>query len=131
MSNEFILTKSNARDKIREILDEHCGNFAFGNPELIEYVRSEDMLNAIMDVIDDGLERAVTKVTFECVIDNFKVDIDVVVHNVRGGLNSKLTNNSDCVGVVNLRVYAQDLHTETRYDICDYVTCEIVMSTDI
>lgn len=128
---KFIVNKSNARDKIREILDEHCGNFAFGNLELIEYIRSEDMLNEIMDVIDDGLERAVTKVTFECVIDNFKVDIDVVVHNVRGGLSSKLTNNTDCVGVVNLRVYAQDLHTETRYDICDYVTCEIVMSTDI
>lgn len=128
---EFILNKSNARDKIREILDERCENFADVNAEIIDYIRSEDMLDEIMDVIDEWLERAVTKVTFECVIDNFKVNIDVVVHNVRGGLSSKMTNNPDCVGVVNLRVYAQDLHTETRYDICDYVTCEIVMSTDI
>ena len=130
MSNEFILTKSNARDKIREILDEHCGNFAYGNPEIIEYIRSEAMLDEIMVVIDEGLERAVTKVTFECVIDNFKVDIDVVVHNVRDGLNSKLTNNPDCAGVVRLKVYIQDLDTEERYVICDNVRCEIVKSID-
>lgn len=130
MSNEFILTKSNSRDEIREILDEHCGNFAYENPEIIEYIRSEDMLDEIMVVIDEGLERAVTKVTFECVIDNFKVDIDVVVHNVRDGLNSKLTNNPDCVRVVRLKVYIQDLDTEERYVICDNVRCEIVMSTD-
>lgn len=51
MTKEFILSRSNAREKTIDILEKHCSDFEGYNPELIEFVKSDDVLNEILDSI--------------------------------------------------------------------------------
>ena len=64
MSKKFILDKSNAREKTIEVVDEHSEFIEGYDVELVEFVRSEDILNEIMDSIEEGLDNLGDKVAF-------------------------------------------------------------------
>lgn len=56
MSEKFILDKSNAREQTIEIVDKHSEYIEGYDVELVEFVRSEDILNEIIDSIEEGLD---------------------------------------------------------------------------
>ena len=118
---EFILGKSNAREKTIEILDKHCEEFEGWNPELMEFVMSDEILNEIMDAIEEGLDNLGDKVAFNCTAEDFDVDIDITVSNMRGGLFSDGVINPEFSRLVKLYVFAQDFASEDEYTVCDNV----------
>lgn len=124
---KFILDKSNAREKTIDILDEHCESFEGWNPELIEFVQSDEILNEIIDAIEEGLDNLGDEVTFNCSVEDFAVDIYVTVSNLRGGLFSDGVINPEFSRLVKLYVFAQDFASEDDYTVCDDVYYRIDM----
>lgn len=124
---KFILDKSNAREKTIDILDNHCEEFEGWNSELMEFVRSDEILNEIMDAIDEGLDNLGDKVTFDCTAEEFSVDIEITVSNMRGGLFSDGVINPDFSRLVKLYVFAEDFASGDDYTICDDVYYRIDM----
>ena len=127
MSGKFILEKSNAREKTIDVIDKHCGKFEGYNPELIEFVKSNDVLGEIIDSIEDGLDNLGDKVAFNCSAGDFAVDIDVVVSNLQGRLFMDGVINPEFSRLVKLYVFAQDFASDDDYIICDDVYYRIDM----
>lgn len=127
MTQKFILDKSNAREKTVEILDKHCEEFEGWNPELMEFVMSDEILNEIMDAIEEGLDNLGSEVTFNCSCEDFAVNIYVTVSNMRGGLFSDGVINPDFSRLVKLYVFAEDFASEDDYTVCDDVYYRIDM----
>lgn len=124
---EFILDKSNAREKTIELLDKHCDNFEGWNPELMEFVRSEEILNEIMDAIDEGLDNLNTKVMFNLASSEFCVDVEVTVYNVIGSAYEKSVPNPEYSRLIKFYVYAQDFASDDDYTVCDDIYYRIDM----
>lgn len=64
--SEFSLSKSNAREKTIEIVDKHSEYIEGYDVELVDYVRSDDMLDEIIDSIEEGLDNLNSRVSFNC-----------------------------------------------------------------
>lgn len=124
---KFILDKSNAREKTTEILDKHCGEFEGYNPELIEFVNSNDVLGEIIDSIEEGLDNLGDKVAFNCSAGDFAVDIDVTVSNLQGKMFTDGVINPEFSRLVKLYIFAQDFASEDDYTVCDDVYYRIDM----
>lgn len=124
---KFILDKSNAREKTIEILDEHCENFEGWNPELIDFVRNEEILNEIMDAIDEGLDNLNTKVMFNIASSDFDVDVEVTVFDVVGSAYERHVPNPEYSRLIKFYVYAQDFVSDDDYNICDDIYYRIDM----
>lgn len=127
MSNEFILSKSNAREKTIDILEKHCSKFEGYNPELIEFVKSDDVLNEIVDSIQEGLDDLGNRVSFNLSTSDFDVDIDVTIFNLQGEMFKDGVTKPEFSRLVKLYVFAQDLSIEEDYNICDDVYYRIDM----
>lgn len=124
---KFILDKSNAREKTTEILDKHCGEFEGYNPELIEFVNSNDVLGEIIDSIEEGLDNLGDKVAFNCSAGDFAVDIDVTVSNLQGKMFTDGVINPEFSRLVKLYIFAQGFASEDDYTVCDDVYYRIDM----
>lgn len=127
MSGKFILEKSNARKKTIDVIDKHCDRFEGYNPELIDFVRSNDLLGEIIDSIEEGLDNLGDKVAFNCSAGDFAVDIDVTISNLQGGLFMDGVINPEFSRLVKLYVFAQDFASDDDYIICDDVYYRIDM----
>lgn len=127
MSKKFIIKNSNTREKTIDVLDKHCEKFEGYNPELIEFVESNDVLGEIIDSIEEGLDNLDDKVAFNCSAGDFAVDIDVVVSNLQGGLFMDGVINPEFSRLVRLYVFAQDFASDDDYVICDDVYYRIDM----
>ena len=121
MSNEFILSRSNAREKTMDILEKHCSRFEGYNPELIKFVESDDVLNEIVDSIQEGLDSLGDRVSFNLSTSDFDVDIDVTVFNLQGDMFKDGVTKPEFSRLVKLYIFAQDLSIEEDYNICDDV----------
>lgn len=117
---KFILDKSNAREKTIKILDKHCDEFEGWNPELMEFIRSDEILNEIMNALEEGLDNLGSRLSFNLTAGDFDVDIDVTVFPILGnGLFSDVVLNPEFSRLVKLYVYTQDLSTEEDFIVCD------------
>lgn len=121
MSNEFILSRSNAREKTIDILEKHCSDFEGYNPELIEFVKSDDVLDEIMDSIQEGLDGLNDRVSFNLSTSDFDVDFEITVFNLQGKMFMSGVTNPEFSRLVKLYIFAQDLTIEEDYNICDDV----------
>lgn len=121
MSNEFILSRSNAREKTIDILEKHCSDFEGYNPELIEFVKSDDVLDEIMDSIQEGLDGLNDRVSFNLSTSDFDVDFEITVFNLQGKMFMSGVTNPEFSRLVKLYIFAQDLSIEEDYNICDDV----------
>lgn len=122
MSKKFILDKSNAREKTIEVVDEHSEFIEGYDVELVEFVRSEDILNEIMDSIEEGLDNLGDKVAFNCSAGDFDVDIEVTVNEIdKDSLHATSVLNPEFSRLVKLYVFAQDFASDDDYIICDDV----------
>ena len=128
MSEKFILDKSNAREKTIEIVDKHSEYIEGYDVELVEFVRSEDILNEIIDSIEEGLDNLNSRVSFNCSAGDFDVDIEVTVCEIEqdsiyvsGVLNPKFSR------LVKLYIFAEDYSVDEDYVICDDVYYRIDM----
>lgn len=131
MSEKFILDKSNAREKTIEIVDKHSEYIEGYDVELTEFVRSEDILNEIMDSIEEGLENLNSRVSFNCSAGDFDVDIEVTVCEIEqysiyasSALDPKFSR------LVKLYIFAEDYSVDEDYVICDDVYYRIDMSRE-
>lgn len=124
---KFILEKSNAREKTIEILDKYCENFEGWNPELMDFVRSEEILNEIMDAVDEGLDNLNTRVMFNIASSDFDVDVEVTVFDVVGSSYAKQVPNPEYSRLIKFYVYAQDFGSDDDCTICDDVYYRIDM----
>ena len=127
MGKKFIIKDSNTREKTIDVLEKHCGRFEGYNPELIEFVQSNDVLDEIIDSIEEGLDNLGDKVAFNCSAGDFAVDIDVMVSNLQGGLFTDGVTNPEFSRLVKLYVFAQDFANDDDYIICDDVYYRIDM----
>lgn len=127
MGKKFIIKDSNTREKTIDVLEKHCGRFEGYNPELIEFVQSNDVLDEIIDSIEEGLDNLGDKVAFNCSAGDFAVDIDVVVYNLQGGLFTDGVTNPEFSRLVKLYVFAQDFASDDDCIICDDVYYRIDM----
>lgn len=127
MSNEFILNRSNAREKTIDILEKHCSDFEGYNPELIEFVKSDDVLNEILDSIQEGLDSLGDRVSFNLSTSDFDVDFEITVFNLQGKMFMSGVTNPEFSRLVKLYIFAQDLSIEEDYNICDDVYYRIDM----
>lgn len=127
MSNEFILSKSNAREKTIDILEKHCSDFEGYNPELIEFVKSDDVLDEILDSIQEGLDSLSDRVSFNLSASDFDVDFEITVFNFQGKMFMSEVTNPEFSRLVKLYIFAQDLSIEEDYNICDDVYYRIDM----
>lgn len=127
MSKKFILKNSNTRERTIDVVDKHCDRFEGYNPELIEFVKSNDVLGEIIDSVEDGLDNLGDKVAFNCSAGDFAVDIDVVVSNLQGRLFTDGVTNPEFSRLVKLYVLAQDFANDDDYVICDDVCYRIDM----
>lgn len=128
MSNEFILTKSNAREKTIEIIDEHSEFIEGYDFELVEFVRSEDILNEIMDSIEEGLDNLNSRVSFNCSAGDFDVDIEVTVYEIeQDSIYASSVLNPKFSRLVKLYIFAEDYSVDEDYVICDDVYYRIDM----
>ena len=50
MGKKFIIKNSNTREKTMDVLEKHCVRFEGYNPELIEFVQSNDVLGEIIEI---------------------------------------------------------------------------------
>lgn len=126
--SEFSLSKSNAREKTIEIVDKHSEYIEGYDVELVDYVRSEDILNEIMDSIEEGLDNLNTRVSFNCSAGDFDVDIEVTVYEIEqdiiyasSALDPKFSR------LVKLYIFAEDYSVDEDYVICDDVYYRIDM----
>lgn len=127
MSKKFILKNSNTREKTIDVIDKHCDRFEGYSPELIEFVKSNDVLGEIIDSIEEGLDNLGDKVAFNCSAGDFAVDIDVIVSNLQGRLFTDGVTNPEFSRLVELYVFAQDFANDDDYIICDDVYYRIDM----
>lgn len=127
MGKKFIIKDSNTREKTIDVLEKHCGRFEGYNPELIEFVQSNDVLDEIIDSIEEGLDNLGDKVAFNCSAGDFAVDIDVTVYNLQGRLFMDGVINPEFSRLVKLYVFAQDFASDDDYIICDDVYYRIDM----
>lgn len=126
--SEFILNKSNAREKTIEVVDEHSEFIEGYDVELVEFVRSEDILNEIMDSIEEGLDNLNSRVSFNCSAGDFDVDIEVTVNEIdKDSLHATSVLNPEFSRLVKLYVFAQDFASDDDYIICDDVYYRIDM----
>ena len=86
MSTKFIIEKSNAHEKTIDILEKHCGRFEGYNPELIEFVKSDDVLNEIVESIQEGLDSLGDRVSFNLSTSDLAAEVDVTVFNLQGDM---------------------------------------------
>lgn len=127
MSNEFILSRSNAHEKTIDILEKHCSDFEGYNPELIEFVKSDDVLNEVVDSIQEGLDSLGDRVSFNLSTSDFDVDFEITVFNLQGKMFMSGVTNPEFSRLVKLYIFAQDLSIEEDYNICDDVYYRIDM----
>lgn len=127
MSNEFILSRSNAREKTIDILEKHCSDFEGYNPELIEFVKSDDVLNEILDSIQEGLDSLGDRVSFNLSTSDFDIDFEITVFNLQGKMFMSGVTNLEFSRLVKLYIFAQDLSIDEDYNICDDVYYRIDM----
>lgn len=127
MSKKFILKNSNTREKTMDVIDKHCDRFEGYNPELIEFVKCNDVLGEIIDSIEEGLDNLGDKVAFNCSAGDFAVDIDVIVSSLQGRLFVDGVTNPEFSRLVKLYVFAQDFANDDDYIICDDVYYRIDM----
>ena len=124
---KFILSKSNTREKTIDVVDGHCDKFEGYNPELIDFVRSNDVLSEIIDSIEEGLDNLGDKVSFNCSAGDFAVDIDVTTSNLQGKMFMDGVINPEFSRLVKLYIFAQDFANDDDYIICDDVYYRIDM----
>lgn len=127
MGKKFIIKDSNTREKTIDVLEKHCGRFEGYNPELIEFVQSNDVLDEIIDSIEEGLDNLGDKVAFNCSAGDFAVDIDVTVSNLQGRLFMDGVINPEFSRLVKSYIFAQDFANDDDYIICDDVYYRIDM----
>lgn len=126
--SEFILNKSNAREKTIEVVDEHSEFIEGYDVELVEFVRSEDILNEIMDSIEEGLDNLNSRVSFNCSAGDFDVDIEVTVNEIdKDSLHATSVLNPEFSRLVKLYIFAEDCAVDEDYVICDDVYYRIDM----
>lgn len=126
--SEFSVSKSNAREKTIEIVDKHSEYIEGYDVELVDYVRSEDILNEIMDSIEEGLDNLNSRVSFNCSAGDFDVDIEVTVYKIeQDSLYSTSVLNPEFSRLVKLYIFAEDYSLDEDYVICDDVYYRIDM----
>ena len=121
MTKEFNLDKSNAREKTIDILEKYCSDFEGYNPELIEFVKSDDVLDEIMESIQEGLDSLNDRVSFNLSTSDFDVDFEITVFNLQGKMFMSGVTNPEFSRLVKLYIFAQDLSIEEDYNICNDV----------
>lgn len=127
MAKEFNLDKSNAHWKTIDILEKHCSRFEGYNPELIEFVKSDDVLNEIMDSIQEGLDSLNDRVSFNLSASDFDIDFEITVFTLQGKMFMSGVANPEFSRLVKLYIFAQDLSIDEDYNICDDVYYRIDM----
>lgn len=128
MSEKFILDKSNAREKTIEIVDKHSEYIEGYDVELVEFVRSEDILNEIIDSIEEGLDNLNSRVSFNCSAGYFDVDIEVTVCEIeQDSIYVSSVLNPKFLRLVKLYIFAEDYSVDEDYVICDDVYYRIDM----
>ena len=128
MSEKFILDKSNAREKTIEIVDKHSEYIEGYDVELVDYVRSEDILNEIMDSIEEGLDNLSSRVSFNLSCGDFGVDVEVTVNKIdKDSLYATSVLNPEFSRLVKLYIFVEDFSVEEDYIICDDVYYRIDM----
>lgn len=128
MSKKFIIKNSNTREKTIDVVDKHCGRFEGYNPELIEFVKSNDVLGEIIDSIEEGLDNLGDKVSFNCSAGDFDVDIEVTVNKIdKDSLYATSVLNPEFSRLVKLYIFAEDYSLDEDYVICDDVYYRIDM----
>lgn len=127
MTKEFNLDNSNAHEKTIDILEKHCSRFEGYNPELIEFVKSDDVLNEIVESIQEGLDSLGDRVSFNLSTSDFDVDVDITVFNLQGEMFKDGVTNPEFSRLVKLYIFAQDLSVEEDYNICDDIYYRIDM----
>lgn len=128
MSEKFILDKSNAREQTIEIVDKHSEYIEGYDVELVEFVRSEDILNEIIDSIEEGLDNLNSRVSFNCSAGEFDVDIEVTVCEIeQDGIYVSSVLDPKFSRLVKLYIFAEDYSVDEDYVICDDVYYRIDM----
>ena len=126
--SEFSLSKSNAREKTIEIVDKHSEYIEGYDVELVDYVRSEDTLNEIMDSIEEGLDNLNSRVSFNCSAGDFDVDIEVTVYEIeQDSIYASSVLDPKFSRLVKLYIFAEDYSVDEDYVICDDVYYRIDM----
>lgn len=128
MSEKFILDKSNAREKTIEIVDKHSEYIEGYDVELVDYVRSEDILDEIMNSIEEGLDNLSSRVSFNLSYGEFGVDVDVTVYEIeQDSLYARGVLSPEFSRLVKLYIFAEDYSVDEDYVICDDVYYRIDM----
>ena len=128
MSEKFILDKSNAREQTIEIVDKHSEYIEGYDVELVEFVRSEDILNEIIDSIEEGLDNLNSRVSFNCSAGDFDVDIEVTVCEIeQDSIYASSVLDPKFSRLVKLYIFAEDYSVDEDYVICDDVYYRIDM----
>lgn len=126
--SKFSVSKSNAREKTIEIIDEHSEFIEGYDVELVEFVRSEDILNEIMDSIEEGLDNLNSRVSFNCSAGDFDVDIEVTVCEIeQDSIYASSVLDPKFSRLVKLYIFAEDYSVDEDYVICDDVYYRIDM----
>lgn len=126
--SKFSVSKSNAREKTIEIIDEHSEFIEGYDVELVEFVRSEDILNEIMDSIKEGLDNLNSRVSFNCSAGDFDVDIEVTVYEIeQDSIYASSALDPKFSRLVKLYIFAEDYSVDEDYVICDDVYYRIDM----
>lgn len=122
MSEKFILDKSNAREQTIEIVDKHSEYIEGYDVELLEFIRSEDILNEIIDSIEEGLDNLNSRVSFNCSAGDFDVDIEVTVCEIeQDSIYASSVLDPKFSRLVKLYIFAEDYSVDEDYVICDDV----------
>lgn len=126
--SEFNLSKSNAREKTIEIVDKHSEYIEGYDVELVDYVRSDDILDEIMNSIEEGLDNLSSRVSFNLSYGEFGVDVDVTVYEIeQDSLHARGVLNPEFSRLVKLYIFAEDYSVDEDYVICDDVYYRIDM----
>lgn len=126
--SKFSVSKSNAREKTIEIIDEHSEFIEGYDVELVEFVRSDDILNEIMDSIEEGLDNLNSRVSFNCSAGDFDVDIEVTVCEIeQDSIYASSVIDPKFSRLVKLYIFAEDYSVDEDYVICDDVYYRIDM----
>ena len=126
--SEFSLSKSNAREKTIEIVDKHSEYIEGYDVELVDYVRSDDMLDEIMNSIEEGLDNLSSRVSFNLSYGEFGVDVDVTVYEIeQDSLYARGVLNPEFSRLVKLYIFVEDYSVDEDYVICDDVYYRIDM----
>lgn len=126
--SEFNLSKSNAREKTIEIVDKHSEYIEGYDVELVDYVRSDDILDEIMNSIEEGLDNLSSRVSFNLSYGEFGVDVDVTVYEIeQDSLYARGVLNPEFSRLVKLYIFAEDYSVDEDYVICDDVYYRIDM----